>query len=365
MLRQIGANALGYAFKLALSSMCDDCDKILSELQDKMDALNRMQVDTCKWGAGLTVNAAEAMGFKVEEKYKMETTGAGSFDDTFAAMRSLFEDPGQDKANGSATGADPNNKDVGNYTWKALTDTNAAVNFAFLSGNIDHIELLMNISGSLIIRGPAAAELENGDVVRDLEARLTYEELKNGKDASAGSANDALPLVECGNVDCTSLTAVAQWSFQNGIRGWVGDQLQQAADHMKNPATASLPHPPATQQFIGSLPFTVMTHMMVMQGNVAGLDQYVQLMTPYITKVYSARLARQLTGVVRRAYDSSETPTMTQQVRDNLKTFEQSALEDERAVEKEYHDVWKKAEELVARHTNQYGEDAIKVTKRN
>ena len=30
ILRQIGANALGYAFKLALATMCQECDKILT-----------------------------------------------------------------------------------------------------------------------------------------------------------------------------------------------------------------------------------------------------------------------------------------------------------------------------------------------
>jgi conjugative transfer pilus assembly protein TraH len=62
ILRQIGANALGYAFKLALATMCQECDKILTGLQDMMNQFTRMNVDSCRWAQGMVNDTVKAMG---------------------------------------------------------------------------------------------------------------------------------------------------------------------------------------------------------------------------------------------------------------------------------------------------------------
>lgn len=365
MLRQIGANALGYAFKLALASMCEKCDSILTGLQDKVDALNRMQVDTCKWGAGLSINGAEALGFEVAERYKLQATGAGSFDDTFQAMRDLFENPGNELANGDASGADPTNTEVGNYTWNAFQVSTVSANLSFPAGNIPNEELLMNIAGTFVLRSPAAAEAELGDVEQFVSARLTYDELKDGKDEATGSTNDANPLLTCvGGTQCTVMAPLADWSFTDGVRGWVSGQLQDAADHMANPATASTPHVAALQQFLGSLPFTTMTHMMVMQGNSAALNQYVTLMGPYVTDVYTPNLALQMVRLVRSAYDHADAPDMPPNVKENIQRFEDAAIADLRSAEDQYADVWKAAEEHVARYTRRFGDPGNTIVNR-
>ena len=44
----IGANAVGYAFKLALQSISPDIDKLLTELQDQINKINAMNINSCE-----------------------------------------------------------------------------------------------------------------------------------------------------------------------------------------------------------------------------------------------------------------------------------------------------------------------------
>ena len=48
LLQNIGANAVGYAFKLALQSISPDIDKLLTELQDQINKINTMNINSCE-----------------------------------------------------------------------------------------------------------------------------------------------------------------------------------------------------------------------------------------------------------------------------------------------------------------------------
>lgn len=48
LLRNIAANAQGYAFQLALTSMCPTCASKIQELQSKVQELNNLAIDSCK-----------------------------------------------------------------------------------------------------------------------------------------------------------------------------------------------------------------------------------------------------------------------------------------------------------------------------
>ena len=361
MLRQIGANALGYAFKLALSSICADCEAQLTQLMNDIAEKTQMQVDSCKWAQGLVEDSAKALGFKFEQEHSLEEAAQGTFGDTWEAIQSMFEDPGTDKSGLEADGADSTNPEVGNLTWNALTLTNTAARFNFVPGNINHHELLLNIAGSFNMRAPAAAEVEQGDVKDFQSARLTYQELKEGLNQEGGTANDAFPLVRCQDqAECINLAIVPDWDF-DGVTPWVQARLQESADHMKNPATIPNNHTVLQQQFLGSLPYTVMRHMMVMQGDGAALDGYVQIMKEPIARVYASHLALQMVKAVRLAYEDTDTPDMPKNVKENLNRFEHDAIEDRRAASNEFADVWIKAEQYVALHRRNYGDPGIAV----
>jgi len=62
-LRNIASAALGYAFELALTSMCPSCENIMSKLQAQLNAFNGGQMNTCALGQKLVhaVHADEAI----------------------------------------------------------------------------------------------------------------------------------------------------------------------------------------------------------------------------------------------------------------------------------------------------------------
>ena len=57
MLRNIGSNALGYSFKLAMQNLCPTCDNVMQALQATAQAANRLNIDSCEAARGI-VNAS-------------------------------------------------------------------------------------------------------------------------------------------------------------------------------------------------------------------------------------------------------------------------------------------------------------------
>lgn len=356
MLRQIGANALGYAFKLALATMCEKCDSILTGLQNKVDELNRMQMDSCRWAKGIVNDVTSELDLKVKQDAVEEGSAAALFADSFEAMRDLFENPGDAIAQGDPSGADPNNPNVGNYTWNALRASGAAARFNFAPGSSEHNEILMNIAGSFVLREPTPAEIEEGTLSTIIDRRLTYEELKNGKSLEAGGASDLLPLWACDEqIQCLSPTDDGDWSFE-GVSAWTESLLQDAANHMADPTTAGTDHTPPIQNFLATLPLTTVRHMQLLQGSQPALNRYVGHVKEYIAAAYASHLALAMTEVIRAAYGRSDTPEMPEHVSRNLWEFERDAKEDQRQVQQEYSRVWMETEELVVTLTREYGQ---------
>lgn len=366
MLRQIGANALGYAFKLALSSMCQDCEKNLTQLMNDIQEKMQMQVDSCKWAKGLVNSGAEALGFSVEQDYTLESAAEGTFADTFEAITSLFSQPGEDKSGGESDGADSTHDKKGNWTWNALRSAGTGAKFNFLAGNITHDELLMNIAGSIMVRAKKDSEVGEGDVVTPIEPRLRYLEFKTGKRSNGTSDNNAFPLMRCQDqAECIDRADVAQWSFEDGVEGWVAGKLQAAADHMADPATLGSTHDGATQNFLGSLPITTVRHMMLMQGDSAALNGYVRVIKDYVTKIYAGELAMQMTAAIRLAYDENDVLDLPLSINDTLVMFESEAQKDLRSASEGYFQIVKDTEEYVALHSRHYGDPGFAITTSN
>ncbi len=57
MLRNIGSNAVGYGFKLAIQNLCPTCDNVMQALQATAQQVNRLNIDSCEAAKGI-VNAA-------------------------------------------------------------------------------------------------------------------------------------------------------------------------------------------------------------------------------------------------------------------------------------------------------------------
>ena len=334
ILRQIGANALGYAFKLALATMCQECDKILTGLQDMMNQFTRMNVDSCRWAQGMVNDTVNAMG------------DAAEWMD--AAIES-FGEPGKWLKNGDADGADPTKPDFGNLTWNALRIANVQGLFGFAAGNLSHHEVLMNIVGSAIIRAPSDAEVAAGseeNVNSTLTPKLSFSELKRGKIPAVAVANDANAMWECDTAEkCLQPTGLNKWDFP-GTDAWVKERLTTIADHMRDPATAGSPHDAADIQFLGQVPFDVTRHLVELQGS-PGLDVYVEAASDAIGAYYAVALGETLAASVEASFGRTDTPPMPFNVRANLDRFKAEVTAERTRVGREYMKTLVELEDLV------------------
>lgn len=352
ILRQIGANAIGYAFKLALATMCESCDKILTGLQDMMNKFTQMNVDTCQWAQGFVNDAVSAAGYAERVKGTEGGSASGMARDWFAAAREAFATPGGWLKNGDPSGADPANKNVGNITWKALTGAGVDGLFTYAPSNLSHKEVLMNIAGSLIISGPTDAEVAaglEGDPTPPLQKKLSFTELKAGKVRAADGVADADPMWECDEeVACLRPRKLdGAWNFP-GTTAWVREQLLAAANHMRDPVTAGSPHGAAAIQFLGSVPFNVTSHLVELQVS-PGLDRYVEVAADAISAVYAVAFAESMVGAIEEAFSRTDAPPMPAQVRANIDTFKADTRAERLRVEREFGQTFMDLEELVAK----------------
>lgn len=162
LIRSIAANAVGYAVKLAISSMCNPCGSILEKLEEAMRELNSLAKNTC---AIAMQSPAQTMGKIMESGRKIGealSVAANRIADPAAATnKSLSEAPSK-----TATGGDENvansNPVIGNMVWRASKETLESGNNslkAFMNTRTA-TEVVQSIFGTLIVRSKEEGEEE-------------------------------------------------------------------------------------------------------------------------------------------------------------------------------------------------------------
>lgn len=125
MLRNIGSNALGYGFKLAIQNLCPTCDNVMQALQATAQAANRLNMDSCEAAKGV-VNAALPDTWTRGKQNAAKNFGVDTnlFENITDAWTSVMNN--ESRANqtvNAAASARPEAKDAlptGNVVWKAL-----------------------------------------------------------------------------------------------------------------------------------------------------------------------------------------------------------------------------------------------------
>lgn len=155
LIRTIGANAVGYAFKTAVNAMCHECGAILADLQAEMNKLNQHLKNTCSVAQSIVDPLANPLTAKGEQTRVggMLKTAAGHTTDLFSSINGLFED------NTSATDSDSEPEDnpfAGNVVWRALYGSDAADMIGSSADKLLTKQYLMSITGTYIIPTKAA-----------------------------------------------------------------------------------------------------------------------------------------------------------------------------------------------------------------
>jgi conjugative transfer pilus assembly protein TraH len=149
-LRAIASNAAGYAFQLALSSMCSKCENIMAKLQEITQMLNQGAKSSCEWAQYLVEGENSERGNAIrgwgEQLGTAMRLNAGASPDQSHASN---PQPGQNSALADAP-EEEKAKVVANFVYRALRENNRG---RWLGGSGTDRQLLqdmMSVTGTAI-----------------------------------------------------------------------------------------------------------------------------------------------------------------------------------------------------------------------
>lgn len=150
MLKQIGSAAAGYAFKLALKSLCPVCDQTMTELQAIADKVNSASINSCEAGEALVNTIAGSW----QKQYQEGCENIGQYLGSVADRADGRDNCRTNKvavAKAADTSGDKNQKaemfTKGNVMWNALKKVSGLI-------DDDERQLIMSMTGTFVLRPP-------------------------------------------------------------------------------------------------------------------------------------------------------------------------------------------------------------------
>lgn len=206
LLRSIGSNALGYAFKMGIDSMCPTCGNLMADFQQKVQELNQFLGNSCQLGQGLVNGGVDAWNNSREQDISLLSAGAGVADDAWASFHSKSQSGVNpyEQVQGSAAEARVNETIKGNLVWRAI---NKGANGAFKNGDDALYRGILSLTGTVVVDGKDGMD-EGGTNVSSLSAR-TVPHIINLRDLVVGNEVSIYDCVGSSDADgCLEMTAV-------------------------------------------------------------------------------------------------------------------------------------------------------------
>lgn len=150
LFRAIASNAKGYAFQLALDTVCPQCNKIMQGLQEKIQGLNQHLSNSCQLAQGVVNSTSNLLPFEIKGKTNTTLTGiAKGVGSDFAELSGAIKGIGADEALKTNDPVEYDKK-IGNVTWRELSNNN--VNSWFKnSPDSELYAAIMSLTGSVIV----------------------------------------------------------------------------------------------------------------------------------------------------------------------------------------------------------------------
>jgi len=233
LLRNIASNAVGYAFKLALDTLCPTCNKIMTNLSAKINALNAKLKNSCQ-AAKMLVEAGDgsyqAVLDEAKEKMSGVYTAAGSFTDYFEGV--LESETKTPLAIAQANpGSDTDDTKPINIVWFAINKNNMAS--WFVDNTTESKELLMSVVGTIVKDSlSGAGNTCTGDgyttagyCYTPYPSTIGFKDILNGTFDKDGNAR-TIQVLKCGDpIDCLDVTPTAVTTGIQGTRQRIRDIL--------------------------------------------------------------------------------------------------------------------------------------------
>lgn len=201
MLKAVANNAVGFAFKLAIDTLCPECGSTISELSQKLQQMNNSAMNSCQLAQGLVGSLWPKSDGADQEICEAIGSSKGIFSDAAAAKHGCGS-KGERESTESAGATDSQYKDVNtgvarNFTWYVLKQSP----FFSPNGTFDRqlAEYAMTLVGTLIYQPagkstPGRYDLVPGDPTI---AKAMLEGTPTGSDVK---------ILTCNDDDCMSPT---------------------------------------------------------------------------------------------------------------------------------------------------------------
>ena len=235
LLQNIGSNAVGYAFKLALQSISPDIDKLLTELQDQITTINTMHINSCEAAQSLVNGIVGEFDNSVQSGCANIAQYLGSVTDR-ADARFTCATNAPAVVKSAANSSDPNIRNAtfvkGNVIWLALNQVGGTI-------SQQEKELIMSVIGTVILYPPA--DDGSGAMPRYLEPSIVgLRDLLLGRGDSATEGNVDIEVYACDEpAECLNPTRTTV-SAKPYTR-MVSERLRRMSDNIvtRTPQTAA------------------------------------------------------------------------------------------------------------------------------
>lgn len=224
--RKIAANAAGYAFKTALSSMCNTCAVTMTKLQDTVKDLNDHFRNSCEVAQHLVEGDAYSSWLNQKSTSAQTTSGASDDYNNAAAQGAGTDSPASTMAQQNPVLAAK--LIPGNLVLRALKNVQAA---SWFEGTNDQILIdIMSLTGTVIVcvPGHGACVSDDGGVSAQsnqptafsMKGPLTFSELIYGAgnrgDTQSGGASSAsgVQVFDCNDAECLAPTQKTLTNFR-------------------------------------------------------------------------------------------------------------------------------------------------------
>jgi conjugative transfer pilus assembly protein TraH len=231
LLQNIGANAVGYAFKLALQSISPDIDKLLTELQDQINKINAMNINSCEAAQALVNGMVGEYDNSIQSGCANISQYLGSVTDRADARFSCSSNAPAVVKNAANSG-DPNVRNAtfvkGNVVWQALNQVGGSI-------SRQEKELIMSVIGTVVLYPPE--DDGSGATPRYIEPSIVgLRDLLLGRGASTTEGNVDIEVYVCDEpTECMNpgRTAVSVKPFTQ----LVSERLRRISDNIATRTT--------------------------------------------------------------------------------------------------------------------------------
>ncbi|MBT4836238.1 MAG: hypothetical protein HON94_02710 [Methylococcales bacterium] len=208
-IRSIGANASGYAFNLALKTMCESCNATMNSLAKTVNGMNKHLKNSCDAGKRL-VNK----GLELYDKTGVPKTPQIRFDSIIKSAKVDWVEPISEKGSNAMKaifGDDINERKtqlqdettakideilsrdrIANPNAKAYEQFKTEISTYFGVNEDDAVGLMLGVTGALIVT-KGSTDLKADELTHTVSLKNLYD---GGK----------IKIQNCGNLECSSLT---------------------------------------------------------------------------------------------------------------------------------------------------------------